>query len=738
MKFLDVAKKEIGKEDEKSSLEIYRSLVVPGACFSYNGDLYHTLGLDESKTIYFCKKNSTKLIIKSLPFEEFLSTIEDGKVKEEDDEDYAVVDEDLLEEQELDEYIKLKAAMHEIVEAYGPSYGYILGKSNKDHLKALAKDSGVSYDKFRRLITRFLTHGLKSYSILSKRSEVFGNRRKRNETYNYTKKTGRRAIKQNGTVINQGIPITDEIMEDFDPFVDMVRRGLSVPKAFNRYNLVHHLRNGEDGGSGVLVPRDQRPTQNQFRRYVNKVLDRKSKIIGSKGAMEYHNNYRVLTSDTVYGASHPGDIVEIDAWEADVSLLMRGTSDVVISRPTLYLMVDRFTRLICAFSIGYEVNSFIGLSSLFMNLAEEKSEILERYGLEKDESLVSLPSPFIPNTVVTDNGSDFKSINFNNFITRMGISHQIAPPGTGSAKGVVERVFGELARDHKDILKGAGLITKDYNSDHHKKACLDLDAYVKLIITAIIKHNYRAMGSYPTKDLEILEKNSVLSPKNLWDYYTEEKLLKPRSILDKNTYFFNLMEQVNVSISRNGIVYKGLYYSPSSDYSLQALQEENKTKHLDFRIDPRNVDRLYYLKDEVLSWCPINPNKTANLKYMGISFKEYEELKKMEKDKIRQGKEFNEHLDAASVMISDITVDNAKSKQKAESFNKNDMESIRENRKKEKLKRAYENRIATKLEDDKALSGKDAEALEEPEKEDKGLEGVENFEDLVEFIEETM
>lgn len=732
MKCLEIGKRKTGvEENKKSSAEIYQALIVQGACFSYKKELFHTLGVDEDKNIYFCKKGSTKLDINSFDLNAFLTAIENGKIKEEDDE-YTVVDEDLLVGDELEEYTKLKDAMNEIIKTYGPSYSYIVSKTNKDHLKALAENAGMPYDKFRRTLTRFLTHGLKSYALLSKRSVVFDSKRKRPDGYNYTKKTGRKPIKQNGLIVNQGVPITDEIKEDFKPFVDMVRGGLPVTKAFNRYNLTHHLRDENDGGFGVLVDVDKRPTLNQFRHYVNNCLDRKAKLIGSKGSIDYYNNHRVITSDTVYGASHPGDIVEIDAWEADVSLLMRGTSDVVISRPTLYLMVDRFTRLICAFSIGYEVNSYIGLSSLFMNLAEEKSEILKRYKLEKDESMVSLPAPFIPNTVVTDNGSDFKSIAFNKFVTSMGISHQIAPPGAGSAKGLVERTFGELAMDHKDILKGAGLITKEYNSDHHKKACLDLDSYVKLIITAIIKHNFHAMGTYPTKDMELLEENFVLSPKNIWDYYTEKKLMRPRSISDKSTFLFNLMERVKVSINRNGIIYKGLYYSSSSDYSLQALQERDKTNHMDFRIDPRNVDRLYYLKDGVLSWCPINPNKSSNLKYMGISFKEYEELKQKEKDKIREGKEFNEHLQAASTMISDSIVNEAKSKQKTESFEKNDMESIRRNRKEEKLKRAYENRIATKLEDDDALPSEEIKPLDEPHY----LEGIDNYEDLMAEMED--
>lgn len=697
MKFLQETKKEIGEEKTLDVGEIYKEVNTTGKLINYLDIEYFVLGYDRDLNIYCCKKGSRTLVIVMMSSEEVFKRIEEGKLYPVEDTDHIIVDEDLLSEKELEEFKLLKAAMNEIVASYSPDFSYIVSKTNKNHLKELAKSCNMDYNLFRRKITKYLSSGMKDYSLLSKRSKVFGDRRKRNKPYEYKELTGKKAKNSKGDIIPQGVILTDEIKKSFEPFVEMVRKGLTIPQAYIRYCAsLQVLENAFQDGNKLLTNKDQRPTLAQFRYYVEGKLGRKDKIIGTKGSLYYHNNYRSLNSDNLTNTGFPGDIVEIDAWEADVALVDRINNEPV-GRATVYLMIDRYTRLICACSVGYEVNSFIGLSNLFMSLAEDKVEKFERNGLHLDGWKIPLPDPFLPNLIVTDNGSDFKSNMFRDTLSRLEIEHEIAPPGVGSAKGLVERTFGEFAIAHKDVFKKSGLITKDYGSTHHKDAVLTLDEYEKYLLLAVVEHNFKAMGAYPVHDKELLEKDIPLNPYNLWRYYTEEKQLRPREIIDKSTYYYSLMNKVKASLNIKGVVFKGLYYSVQGEPKFVKMQERNKTKHLDLRLDPRDVSKLYYLDSGELKFLPLNPSKASNRIYFGKTLKEAEKLKALEKDLKRKGADSNEDLLAAGVMVADAMVKDAK-KNKPKKDKKVTIEKIRENRKAEKLERAYEGRISNQIE----------------------------------------
>lgn len=695
-------KNETGEATKKSNAEIYAEIVKPGTLFSLYDKDYFTLGLDQDFTIYYCEKGATTLEIKQMSYDEAFQAVEKGVCLPKVDEDYILVDEGLLKENELIQYQKLKDAMDEIVRTYSLDFYYIISKTNKTHLKELAKSCEMSYRNFRFTLTRFMTSGMKYYSLLSRRSAVFGELRKRNKPYTYTKKTGRKVKDRHGNLIEQGIVLDENIKEEILAYSDLIAQGLSYSQAFDRYNAKWHVKpDAFQNGNFLLEDIDKRPTLRQFTHLISKNLEQKEKIMKQKGYLGYYNDHRPLTGDTMTGTSHPGDIVEIDAWEADVSLVSESNPKDSIGRPTLYLMVDRFTRMIVAYYVGLEVNSYQGLSSLFVNLCEDKEDLFKRYGFKNIErSKIPLPEAFIPNTVVTDNGSDFKSDDFRHALSALNIEHQIAPPRSGSAKGLVERTFGEFAHDHKDIFKGAGLIKKEYGSKHHEEAKLTISEYTRLIILAIIKHNMTTMTSYPIHDMDLLNKDVNLSPISLWNFFTKEKMLNPKALNDKADFFFSIMKKIKVTLNRFGIVFEGLVYDLGSDVKLHELQEEEKTSHLDFRLDPRDVSRLYYLDSGKIRWYELSKTKASNNPYFGVSYSEFKKIKAQIRDKNRAAAENNENIKATAKIVTDYMVDEAVEDKKQYGNEKNNVKNMRENRREEKYELARKEKIANYLDDD--------------------------------------
>lgn len=124
-----------------------------------------------------------------------------------------------------------------------------------------------------------------------------------------------------------------------------------------------------------LMPESQRPTYNQFYYYCRKHITEQEIDLIKTSAAEQRNNKRLITSDSLHGVLGPGDMVEIDACEADVSLVSRTDSNKTIGRPVVYFMIDIYTRAIIAMSVAFDNNSILGVTNLFLNLADNKKNI---------------------------------------------------------------------------------------------------------------------------------------------------------------------------------------------------------------------------------------------------------------------------------------------------------------------------------------------------------------------------
>ena len=70
-----------------------------------------------------------------------------------------------------------------------------------------------------------------------------------------------------------------------------------------------------------MLPITERPTFRQFSYYAGKVLSKKDIDIIKTSRREYRNDKRLLLSDSLKGVYGPGDCVEIDECEVDISLV---------------------------------------------------------------------------------------------------------------------------------------------------------------------------------------------------------------------------------------------------------------------------------------------------------------------------------------------------------------------------------------------------------------------------------
>lgn len=649
---------------------------------------YRLIGLNDKDAV-MCQMDITKLVFVVISAMQMLELIGNGVIKVQNDND-VIFNINKLSGKVREQFELKRNIMNEVNSLFGPYYTGLMSKKAKPELKDILLKYNYSKASFWRMALKYYQSGMKDYSLVD--GKAFG--ANKGKQYNITTKTGRPTVYGR----ESGIVITDEIEKYFSEALADYKKGRqkSFRSAFDRMNLLHFCRvNDNEGVSSVeLFPPNERPTYAQFYYYCKKHITKKEMDIVKTSAMEYRNDNRLITSDIMQGVYGPGDMVEIDACEADVSLVSTIDKNRTVGRPVVYFMIDIYTRIILAVSVAFDNNSILGVTNLFINLADDKHEYCQKYGLNFDDERL-WPSNIIPKRLRVDRGAEFKSKEFGRICNELGIEKQIVPGGSGSLKGVVEQSFHQMHSRQNEHLENYGLIEKRHDSKHHKESTLTIDDYTKMVINFVLMHNQQYDKNYHiTKDM--LNNKVQPVPAELWQYGVG-KYGSPRPIKDRTQYLFNLMTPVNARISRCGISYDGLWYIAEHDAELanDMIKTGKKTVPFEVRIDKRDVGAVYYIRNNRLIKAQLNKRIAGNAEYAGMTMKEWDDIRNLKKQMDAEGRIYNEELSAFNYEINDRIVSSAKK----EFYS--DQHDMREARETEKQLVSSEGKIADKLDDDK-------------------------------------
>lgn len=647
-------------------------------------DKYRIISL-YNDVIVLCKCNSSKLEIIQLLKENLFDLYENSGCSIENDEEF-IFDYNSLPIKAQEIFKKKKKVMNEVCEIYKPDFADLSNKKSKPEIKKILKENDMTVDSFWRTIKKYLQSGFKDYSLVDAR--YLG--KNKGKKYSLTAKPGAKPefFDTTGVIKNEEIEsYYEEALKDYKS-----GRQKTMRSAYDKMNLKHFSKSEIVNGieTLVLLPESERPTMRQFRYYINTHITKEEMDKIKTSAQEQRNNKRLIVSDALKGVYGPGDMVEIDAVEADVSLVSELDHNKTIGRPINYFMVDVFTRCIVAISVAFDNNSMLGLTNLFLNLADNKKRYAEKFGIFFDNSDV-WPSNFIPRRVRVDRGSDFKSKEFNRICITLGIEKHIVPGGSGSLKGVVEQSFHQMHSQQNVHLENYGLIEKRYDSKHHKEATLTIYEYTQMIINFVLFHNQQYDKEYNLTKEMIKNKIDPI-PAKLWQYGVN-KYGQPRPIPVLDQYLYDLMTPVKAKVSRRGISYKNLWYLPENDSKLVEQMFSAGAKKIPFeaRIDKRDVGAIYYKRGNKLIYAPLNQMIAGNADYKGMTLKEYEDYKKTKALMDAKGQVYNEQLSAMLYSINESVVSIAKKD------NYSDDNMMRKNREEQKQLTSKKNNIKQRL-----------------------------------------
>lgn len=670
------------------------------------GNVYRILELyDTTVTLCLREEKPSRLEIIDVDGEGLVKAMIDRKV-EKIEEKEPIIDFAKLSLKKKMKYNIRFAFVMDVQHAYNGDWKKLTGKSHKEQYNEIVRKHGIPKRTARTWINKYIQSGCNPLSLLG---NYYKEGRGRMEP-EFKNKPGRKITDG----IHTGVPLTNYDYDSFDWALKQYTAGFSSEKRARHtvtlksvYEDMRRVRYSEmqvygKGRNYVEAADKDIPSLRQFRYYANKHLSKKERDILKRSSIENENDNGLILGDTIRNSRGPMNTVEIDAWDSDVEVILDANPETTY-RPTVYGMIDSFSRMIVAVSISFDRDSVIGLTNLLLNLAEDPEALLAQTGMKVDQGYVPMVSGYLPDVIRVDNGSDFISDDIQEMCGRLGIERDLVRAATGRRKGNIENLWGRFKTLMATAVENNGLILKRKDNNSTKTAVLTLAEFKQVIYTEVMLLNQRALEQYPlrTDMMQLKDENGeqvIPRPDVLWKYGIE-KYLSPRRIRNKEQFYIDLMLDRKGIINREGIYFKGLPYIPEkNDKEMFEMMYDAGKKRvpISLRIDPRSLDHVWYIDSKrrihVLN---LNTQKNEALDMQHVTLKERDDYLK-ELRKIKKKAELkNLRVDGAARSVIRSIVERAASR-------KPDRAGEKRRATKEEIERAknddrYENNIYDRL-----------------------------------------
>ena len=148
----------------------------------------------------------------------------------------------------------------------------------------------------------------------------------------------------------------------------------------------------------------------------------------------------ILFYDTPVHGSRPFQYCHIDHTELDIELICSRTG-INLGRPWFSLAIDSFTRRVLGFYLSFDPPSYHSNMMVLRDIVRRHQRL--------------------PQFIVTDNGKDFQSVNFETFLMAMEVYLRFRPAARPRHGAVLERLFGRAHSEYVHNLAGNTKATKN-------------------------------------------------------------------------------------------------------------------------------------------------------------------------------------------------------------------------------------------------------------------------------------
>lgn len=321
---------------------------------------------------------------------------------------------------------------------------------------------------------------------------------------------------------------------------------------------------------------------------------------------------KMLVTGTLRDVRGPGARYYIDATIADVYVVSRYNRNRIIGRPTLYLVVDDFSRLIVGLYIGLEPPCWAGAMLALWHCNVDKVAWCAKYDIQITAE--QWPTAFMPLHLMADRG-ELASPQAELLATGFDMDVENAPPYKGEAKGVVERAFRTKQARFGPYIPG--YVDKEFLGRDAPPpalhAAVDLEQLTRIFASGCVIHNHHVIREYQGSPELIVDKVEF-TPARLWHWGVANLRYHARQFPDDQLARY-LWPEAKLKFTRRGLqLYRGLWYMGT------VLREQPwfinaklKEEAFNARVHPHALSQLYLLPNEPRSpMLPISITKRSD------------------------------------------------------------------------------------------------------------------------------
>jgi putative transposase len=348
-------------------------------------------------------------------------------------------------------------------------------------------------------------------------------------------------------------------------------------------------------GEVKLVPPEQRPSYKQVATLLGQQLTLKELITHHTSEAEWRNNHRPITGTVLQHALHAGQVYEIDSTIVDLWLVARDDRSKIIGKATLYLVVDRFSRLIVGFHLSLDKPSWAGAMEALLSVVTDKKELCERWGGRYN------PDAWVADGVLcyklaADRGSEYIGHESDQIADDVRIHVLNMPAHMSCLKGMVECAFKLVHVSLKENAPGyeppANAFKRHGDKCYERDASMTLDELAAEFIDIITLHNLR-MHAGMRLDPELVLAKVAPIPAVVWKADVARRCGTLRRY-DATFLRHKLRPAKKAVVRQDGILVNHCYY-----VCPEALQDEwfvaagRKRFPIKVTYDRRSVNTIY-------------------------------------------------------------------------------------------------------------------------------------------------
>lgn len=405
--------------------------------------------------------------------------------------------------------------------------------------------------------------------------------------------TGKKLGRPRSIVPGTGAIIDANVERMFRIVLDryyLTEKNYSLPYAHRRFEDMYETANPD-------VAKEDFPTVAQLRYFYEREYVRPERIRLRANKIEYQKDIRPLQGTATTGVHGPGARYEIDATIADIYLLSTDRQK-IIGRPTLYVVVDVYSRLIAGFYVGLENPSYVTAMLTLVNAMTDKSRLCQSYGYDIETE--DWPSIGLPDAILADRG-ELLGHQIEYLEQGFGVRIENTPPYRGDAKGIVERHFRTIQADFKPFAPGVvtgTIVKKRGGKDYRLDATLTLEDFTKIIVGSILHRNLHAVLVKYDRDPDMPDTLPAV-PIHIWQWGIQHRSGRLRNTSEA-ALKIALLPRQKVTLSDYGIQCFGSFYTCKELLASGWLHRTGQKRPGPFvaAYNPAVADLIYFFPDQ--------------------------------------------------------------------------------------------------------------------------------------------